>query len=135
MSFFWAFRYASGFPLYLCSLHFSSLKNISKFPNPRSRIPFLARSQRMPLQSLTQQATSNELRALGKTAHNSQLTARCKFSTFNFPFSISKCFPPQSPQCLLPLLSPISQMSSDIKDKLSLFLPDGSPSGLLWNSS
>ena len=37
----------------------------------------------MPLQSLTQQATSNELRALGKTAHNSQLTARCKFSTFN----------------------------------------------------
>ena len=37
----------------------------------------------MPLQSLTQQATSNELRALGKTVHNSQLTARCKFSTFN----------------------------------------------------
>ena len=32
----------SGFPLYLCSLHFPSLKNISKFPNPRSRIPFPA---------------------------------------------------------------------------------------------
>ena len=61
MSFFGRSAKPPGFPLYL----------------------FPLRSKRMPLQSLTQQATSNELRALGKTAHNSQLTARCKFSTFN----------------------------------------------------
>ena len=39
---FWAFRYASGFPLYLCSPHFSPLSNSrsqishSPFPNPIS---------------------------------------------------------------------------------------------------
>ena len=53
----------------------------------------------MPLQSLTQQATSNELRALGKTAHNSQLTARCKFSTFNLKSPERTSVPRQAVEC------------------------------------
>ena len=58
----WAFRFASGFPLYLCSLslrlapkvkirlrHFDKLSDLVPAPETRSR----SRSQRMPLQSLT----------------------------------------------------------------------------------
>ena len=82
VTFFWAFRFASGFPLYLCSLNWDRERERkqefgeskipktiprSQFPVPESHFPF--RSQRMPLQSLTQLATSNELLALGKTAH------------------------------------------------------------------
>ena len=53
VTFFWAFRFASGFPLYLCSLNWvrdlgtgtriwkiKNLKNHSPLPIPRSRIPF-----------------------------------------------------------------------------------------------
>ena len=54
--------------------------------SPRSKNPVvccplsvvLKCSQRMPLQSLTQRATSHEPRALGKTAHSSWLTAHSK---------------------------------------------------------
>ena len=51
----------------------------ARFISPRSKMSVVRCllsvvrkcSQRMPLQSLTQRASSNELRALGKTAHNS----------------------------------------------------------------
>ena len=63
---FWAFRYASGFPLYL----------------------FPLRSKRMPLQSLTQRATSNEPRALGKNTHNSQHIFNSQQTT-DFGYAVS----------------------------------------------
>ena len=51
----------------------------ARFISPRSKMSVVRCplsvvrkcSQRMPLQSLTHWASSNELRALGKTAHNS----------------------------------------------------------------
>ena len=71
-----AFRFASGFPLYLFPLHFSPLKNLfqishSPFPNPNSRHC----SKRMPLQSLTHWKLKTES---GKWKVNFQ------FSTFRF---------------------------------------------------
>ena len=69
--FIWAFRYASGFPLYLCSLHFSPLKNISKFPNPRSPIPF-------PVPLAKDAAPIPNAEGLLKT--------NFQFSNFNFQF-------------------------------------------------
>ena len=101
----WAFRYASGFPLYLCSLHFSPLKNISKFPNPRPRIPFT-----VPL-AKDAAAIPNEL---------GLLKTNFPFSTLNFQFH--KALPHaiyvspfqgvlKAPKLYLSQLSQLSQLS------------------------
>ena len=89
MNYFGAFGKAAGLSAIslLASFHLAQkyLPNFhSPSPNPNSRHC----SQRMPLQSLTQRATSNELQALGITAHNSQLTAHNQFSTFRFQFGV-----------------------------------------------
>ena len=89
LHFIWAFRFASGFPLYLCSPSFPSRSQIpSPFPNPilvpksrprsqipfpnpipktRSQIPSPICSQRMPLQSLTQRAPKTKKIILQQT--------------------------------------------------------------------
>ena len=87
--FFWAFRYASGFPLYLCSLHFSPLPNPrSPIPNPRPRIPFpvpLAKdAAAIPnATGYEQWAASFEQKCSQLIAHSSQLIFRFQLSIFN----------------------------------------------------
>ena len=79
MNCFRAFRLSPpGFPLYLCSLNFSSLKKNSKFPKSRPRIPFLvplAKDAAAIPNALA--ATSNERRAVSKVTEPVEVTNLC----------------------------------------------------------
>ena len=84
----------SGFPLYLCSLHFDPLPNPAPVHKSRSRSQIPIHSQRMPLQSLTLlgDRKREQVRILNpwdvSMCFVCRLHWRVSTLIFNFPFSI-----------------------------------------------